>query len=87
MTGWAEIARETIERVSLSIPDDATLKARQSAIDAAYPFGERAYWPYKAWCKARRAYLTPYGYRQTKEPAPLFADLPRDPVTGRPVIT
>lgn len=86
MSHWTELSRETIERVALIIPDGATLKERKAAIDAAYPFGPRSHWPYKAWCKARRAYLTPYGYRQSKTPAPLFADLPRDPVTGRPVI-
>ena len=89
MSGWAERARWTIERVALSIPDDATLKERKAAIDAAYPFGQRSYWPYKAWCKERRAYLGRYGYqkpgRQTREQG-LFDRLPRDPVTGRPVI-
>ena len=88
MSGWKDRARATIERVALSIPDGATLKERTAAIDAAYPFGEREYWPYRAWCKERRAYLGRYGYQkkgQSREET-LFSSLPRDPVTGRPVI-
>lgn len=86
MTDWSVIARQTIERVALTIPDDATMKERKAAIDAAYPFGERAYWPYKAWLKARRTYLAKFGPVGRIPPAPLFPDMPRDPVTGRPVI-
>lgn len=84
MSRWSEIARQTVERVALTIPADATFRDRKAAIDAAYPFGQRAYWPYKAWLKARRRYLAPY---DPKTPAPLFDGWPRDPATGRPVIT
>jgi len=88
MSGWAERARATIERVALSIPDGATLKERKAAIDAAYPFGERAYWPYRAWCKARRTYLSRYGYKPAAKTHMelIMAGMDRDPVTGRPVI-
>ncbi|MFN3523926.1 MAG: hypothetical protein ACK4YQ_16895 [Phenylobacterium sp.] len=57
MTAWSDVARATIERVAATLPDKMTLKARKAAIDAAYPFGPRSHWPYRAWCKARRAYL------------------------------
>jgi hypothetical protein len=86
---WYERAREAITHVHASLPDDAPLKERQKAVDAAYPFGSREYWPYKGWLKARRQYLCRYGYvprGHPKEPPPLFANLPRDPETGRPVI-
>ncbi len=83
MTSRHEIARRAIESAALGIPDEATFAERKKAIDAVYPFGERAYYPYKAWLKARRAYLAPY---DPKTPAPLFPGWPRDPVTGRPVI-
>lgn len=87
MTEWSEAARATIERVALTIPDDTPLKERKAIIDAAYPFGARQYWPYKAWCKARRAYLARYGYRPRNYIAPTlaFEGWDRDPVTGRPV--
>jgi hypothetical protein len=32
-----------------------------AAIDAAYPFGERANWPYKAWLAARKQALLALG--------------------------
>lgn len=31
------------------------------AIDAAYPFGERAMWPYKAWLSARKEFFALHG--------------------------
>lgn len=85
MTDWSADARDTIRRAHLTVPADATLTERKAIIDAAYPFGERAMWPYKAWLKARKDYLRQYGYGR---PLPLTALdlLPRDPVTGRPVI-
>ena len=85
MSDWSVIARQTIERVALTIPDDATMKDRKAAIDAAYPFGQRAYWPYKAWLKARRAYLAKFGPVGRQQPSPLFDGWQRDPETGRPV--
>lgn len=40
----------------------------EKAIDAAYPFGQRRYWPYKVWLKARKEFLKAarraYGCRQ-----------------------
>jgi hypothetical protein len=42
-------------------------------VDAAYPFGERAHYPYKVWCKVRRNYLMRYGYvPQNAKPGPLL---------------
>lgn len=81
---WSQIARATIERVALTIPDDATVKERRAIIEAAYPFGPRQYWPYKAWCKARKSYMA--RYEKPKPAGPLFPELRRDPVSGRPVI-
>lgn len=70
---WSRKARETIAAVHSGLPEDATFKDRKAAVFAAYPFGERAYWPYKAWCKARGEYLKQY---DPKAPAPpLLRDL------------
>lgn len=85
MSAWAHQARTTIEQLALTIPADTPFKERKAIIDAAYPFGERAYWPYKAWLKARKAYLAKHD-PATPKPPPLFAGWPRDPVTGRPII-
>jgi hypothetical protein len=84
---WSDHARAVIQRVHATLPETATLKERKAAIDAAYPFGPRRYWPYKAWCKARRKYLERYGLKPLHPPAPgLFDGWARDPATGRPVI-
>jgi hypothetical protein len=42
------------------VPPEATFAERKKIIDAAYPFGERAMWPYKAWLKARKKYLAQF---------------------------
>lgn len=64
---WSAEAATVINRVHQSLPADATLAERKKAVDAAYPFGPRSHWPYKAWLKQRRQYLGKYGYRrQTK---------------------
>lgn len=87
MSQWSAISRATIAKVAAALPDDATLKERKAAIDAAYPFGIRQYWPYRAWCKARRAYLEKHGLKPLHPPQPTALDLmPRDPLTGRPLI-
>lgn len=81
---WSRHAREIIAQVGATIPDETPLKERRKIIRAAYPWGHAAHWPYKAWCKAQREYLARF---DIKAPAtPLFPDLKRDPVTGRPVI-
>jgi hypothetical protein len=36
-------------------------------IDLSYPFGERAYWPYKEWLAARKAILSAAGIRTAKQ--------------------
>ena len=59
---WSLTARETIQRVHAALPADASLTTRKAAIDAAYPFGERAYSPYKTWLRARREYLCRFGH-------------------------
>ena len=64
-------------------------KERLKHIDAAYPFGQRAYHPYKQWLKVRRQILVAHGLIaadqrvsqvQFQEPAhPLY-----DPALGPP---
>lgn len=63
MSFWANRARQVIREVHQSLPENATLAERTKAVDAAYPFGERAYSPYKTWLRARREYLCRYGYQ------------------------
>jgi hypothetical protein len=86
MSSWANSANATIARVHRELPAEASLEERTRAVDAAYPFGARTHFPYKAWLKARRAYLVKFGYRPRREPKNPIDLFPRDPVTGRPVI-
>ena len=87
---WSRIARETIEKVAATLPDDMPLKERKAAVDAAYPFGPRSHWPYRAWCKARRGYLAGFAKEGGRLGPPArptgLEHLPRDPISGRPVV-
>lgn len=80
MSRWSDIARETVARVHASLPEGVSFKDRKAAIKASYPFGERNYWPYKAWCKAQREYLRRY---DPKAPTP---PLVREMLADRPDI-
>ncbi len=57
---WSARSREVIGQVHSSLPATATFKERKAALKEVYPFGERAMWPYKAWCKAQADYLRRY---------------------------
>ncbi len=61
-SSWHVTAEATIAAVHDSLPADASLAERTKAVDAAYPFGERAHFPYKEWLAARRRYLVKFGY-------------------------
>lgn len=86
MSYWSDHAEAAIDRVHAALPADVSLEDRKAAVDAAYPFGQRKYWPYKAWLKARRAYLVQYGYGPKLQMEDIWAGYPRDPVSGRPMV-
>lgn len=73
MGHWADRARAAINRAHIQMPADIALADRIAAVDAAYPFGERANFPYKAWLEERRRYLVRYGYlpKQAEHLSPL----------------
>lgn len=54
---WADAARAVIARIEAELPPGASLTERAQAIDAAYPFGRRCHYPYRVWCRVRRAHL------------------------------
>lgn len=71
---WTDAAWRTMETVRVDgvragkRPDEIV-----EAIDAAYPFGERARWPYRAWLNARKEFFARYGLpmptkKKTSEP-------------------
>lgn len=89
MSTWQEQATAYIEAAHRALPADVTLAQRRRAIQQAYPWGERSGWPYKAWLKAQRHYLGSFdgsGRRGRVAKPTGLEHLPRDPVTGRPVI-
>ena len=77
MSTWGDIARARIVAVHASLPTTATLAERRAALRAAYPFGERRYWPYRAWCKAQRAYLARYATNDQAVPERHLSPLER----------
>lgn len=68
MSDWSDTARRVIQEVHLSLPDSVSLADRMKAVDDAYPFGMRAFSPYKTWLKARREYLCRFGYQPKGKP-------------------
>ncbi len=61
MSMWKDRAFSAIYK--LDLPASMPLADRIAAVDAAYPFGERTHFPYKAWLAERRKYLTKFGYQ------------------------
>lgn len=63
---WREQAAPIIARV---LAETAGQEERdiQRALTAAYPFGERRMWPYKAWLAEIKAQR---GKKRTREPKP-----------------
>lgn len=51
MSDWARISREVVTRVLRETAGQPEAVVRKALFDA-YPFGERKFWPYKAWLQA-----------------------------------
>lgn len=68
-TTWHDKARSVIKQIHDGLPADISFADRKRTVDAAYPFGVRQHWPYKAWLEARRAYLDRF---RPDPPGPLF---------------
>ena len=69
-------AKNSIAAVHATLQADVDMAERTRAIDAAYRFGQRAYWPYKMWLKARREYMI----RWSDQPAGPMFELPPSPL-------
>lgn len=74
---WRDHSREVITAITkehgIANPD-----ALEKAIRAAYPFGERAHWPYKVWNEEVRRHMSVVrdlkGVGLPKETGPLFQE-------------
>jgi hypothetical protein len=74
MTTWRERAEEVIrEQIAIGRAQDLDDAQILRLVDAAYPFGQRKYWPYKAWLAARRSLLALPGSTESHERARLRA--------------
>ncbi len=69
-------SKAIIAKVHASLPADIPMAERKKAIFDAYPYGERQYHPYKAWCKAQREYFASLG--ATERGAQAHEDWKRD---------
>ena len=67
------IRRAMAEATALHLDPAATKRL----VDAAYPFGERAYHPYKMWLRARRDLLEGPGTAALRPTAQMQADRAR----------
>jgi len=74
---WRERAATAIFNALKSIGDDAPVKEKIAAIDAAYPFGQRRFHPYKIWLSERKTALSRLGVVTAKKNStlPLFSPL------------
>lgn len=61
---WGDRAARVIRQVLDSLPVGASPAERRKAVSAAYPFGERAMHPYKAWLREVRKALGPQSGRK-----------------------
>lgn len=57
---WRLAARSAIDKAIASVEDGDLVKLKK-AIDKAYPFGYREYYPYKVWLDERRHALYDLG--------------------------
>lgn len=59
MGRWRDIARPLIaeELRAIGYPKQCDLAFARKVLRAAYPFGEREYWPYKVWLNECRKQL------------------------------
>lgn len=57
MRTWKEDAHHHIAKVVRENPGVTEEKALRKLISAAYPFGERRMYPYKAWCQAVKEFF------------------------------
>ena len=71
---WRNIAAPIIAKVIADNPDDDDKTLRRK-ISKEYPFGERAYHPYKIWLSEVKNQLAPPLPPQVYEPDPNQPDL------------
>jgi hypothetical protein len=79
---WKERSRDVILAVMRGVLADGVSRDEMlRRVDESYPFGQRKYYPYKAWLEVRRALLyesaDPFSPIPTKKRSPSEAKLMR----------
>lgn len=60
MSHWKDTAERVIRKAMAEAKEQGLdFEATTKLVDSRYPFGERAYHPYKMWLKVRRDLLRP----------------------------
>lgn len=54
---WRDEAARVLRETDAQLPAEATFAQVRKAYRAAYPFGERACFPYKVWCEEQEFFL------------------------------
>ncbi len=79
MASWRAKARTVLLGLRDKV-DMADLPAARKTIKEAYPFGERAYTPYKVWCEeVRKCFPGLYPSRKPEPSGGLFDGAPEVP--------
>lgn len=74
---WYNSSVAHIKAVDAALPADISVEDRRKAISAAYPFGERRYFPYKMWLKAQREYMGQFVKSDAQVPVKHLSPLER----------
>lgn len=70
MSRWNDIARRVIADTLATIPPGTPPHLVRKIVSAAYPFGERAMFPYKCWLVEVRKALGPAKKEEKQKPVP-----------------
>jgi hypothetical protein len=69
---WRAIARKVITATLADLQDQGDPKRNLAYLDARYPFGERANYPYKVWLEERNRAIQSHPLLQCATPATAF---------------
>lgn len=82
MNCWSFHADKVLREVFANLPEGADAKTVKRLIRNAYPFGERSYWPYKAWGVRARAWFAAWQSGLSAPPPASRKAKPVDRETG-----
>lgn len=79
---WRWTAHQACKQALAALPVVVSEKGAKAALKEAYPFGQRAYHPYKIWCdEVRKQLVRRFGPPERALEIPLFAAPPAGPTS------